>query len=415
MSSSFRKLAAVRRLLPVAAGALAVAPTSNAADTYFVPSVEVAAEQYRDRSTSQGVDTTDTVASYWASLGGVLGVRSPRGLTEIQPIVELQKYPDNRDLGDGNQYLNFKSNYAASQRSTFAMVGRYSREESIDTELTKASFDTFDPNDPTVDQAGVVTLVSERKTRIQLRPSYGYEFSEKTSLKFDGLYQTVSYDSDSSFQRVGYDTFRVDGYLRWKLRPRTGFRAGVYNDRYEADNGNNETTGQGVTLGIDHQWTPLFSMEAILSGERTTAQNPRLNLEDDSTNVGLMVGVVRRGEISQFRLNAGRSYSPSGIGARTQLDQLWTQYNRDLTPLWHLQCALRAYRSRAQSFAGLTDKRDYARGELEISRELTRTWYVSGYYSYTWNEENNSIFGERNRTHTIGLQVGFQGLAPQPR
>ena len=193
------------------------------------------------------------------------------------------------------------------------------------------------------------SALAGHRTRIQVRPDYTYQLSQLLGVGASAVYQTVTYDFPSDFgstSRQDYDYWSGDGFLTWTLSPRTRLRTGAYVTKYETDNGLNQTDSTGVSLEIEHQWSETLTATAAVSVQRTDIERAALMAKDSSTDTGFTIGIERRGQVSQWRINAGRTFNPTGSGTLNETDQVRLQYDRNLTERLQFTGAVRANRSR---------------------------------------------------------------------
>ena len=379
------------------------------ADRYFIPDINVGAEQHTniDLTTSSNKEALN---GYAASAAGIFGMRTPRNVTEVRPRLEFSDYPDRDELRRTNKYLDFNSRYR-SLRSEWEVVASFWEEDTLEAQRIEAEYDEFDPNDPSVDTPSRISLVTETRTRIQARPSYTYRFSERIGTEIEAFYQTVNFDSEGVDENVDYDYLLGRGSLLWSFTPRTGMGAGLYGAKFKANNAD-EVNAQGASLGFSHEWSQTFSGLASVNVEQTEVESGLTGEKERSTNTGIDMALQRRGQISMFRFNAGRTFTPSSIGSRIIVDQIRFQYTRNFRPRWNYSVAARGYRSRRQGGEGESrDNRDYARLEAQLNWNMTRTLYIGGGYSYLWRKYvSDQDYAD---DHVFSLRIGYRGLRPQ--
>lgn len=413
MLSSFREATVSARaaLLAGAVSSLLSAAAWSAVDAYVIPEFDVRAEHHTNVDLRPD-DSTDTrkesVNSYGGLLGATLGMRSPRGKTEIHPLVEYQDYPDRDELTDTNLYFDLKSVYEF-QRDSFAVVGHYTRLNEVNAEIPEAGFDNFDPQDPTDASASAIRLEALTISRMQLRPEYVHRLSERLGVGASALFQTVKFDSDSGDTKPDNKYGQLQGFLAWTLDQRTTLQTGLYASQFETDDDSNTTKGKGVIVNLERVWTPAFSGFVTLNGERTDVEAP--GQKDLSSNSwGFTVGGTRSSQVGRTQLSAGRTLSPSFSGSRVTLDEIRLQYDRSLSERLSVSSAGRTYRSRSEGFVDSEDS-DFARADLEIRYALTPTWYVAGGYSYIWQKFR--VDDRDGNDNVFGIHMGYVGLPPQ--
>jgi hypothetical protein len=410
MSLSFPDRSARRRAALIAfAAAVVAAPSCFAAQKYFIPELGLSADYHSNRDLATGPSATDqSVAGYTADLAATMGLRTQRGLTEIRPNIQFQQYPERDDLETVNGYFDLKSEYSWL-RANFNAIAHYSREDEYKSQLPEAGFNNFDPNDQNVGGTGRIVSVSETVDRIYVRPSWSYQFTPRLAAGFSGNYEAVNYSLDLASDRVDYDSRSLQAFVNWDIGQRSHMQTGVYASTYEARDDLNTTDSLGVALELQHDWTPTFNGGLSFNVERSETDQLARPTEK-SNNFGVQVNLQRRALASRLRLNAGRSYYPSGNATRAQYDQIQVQYIRFFTERWNVGTAVRAFRSRGENENGSAD-RDYVRGSLDISRNLTPKWYVTAGYQYLWQKYTSD--SRKGNDNVVRVLIGYRGLDPQ--
>jgi hypothetical protein len=383
----------------------------SAAEMHATPGVEVGAEYHTNLQLQRESpsDEDEGGDGYFADLWAITGIRSPRAFLELRPRVRFQEFPDHDEMERSNEYLDLRTGYE-TLRSSLGVVGDYRREDQVRAEVADAQFDDFNPDDPIVDESGRVESLSGHRTRIQFRPDYSYQFSQRVGIGASAVYQTVDYDIASTSSN-DYDYWRADGFFTWSFSPRTRLRTGAYATEYETDDGFNLTQSTGVSLGVEHQWSETFTATASVDVEQADVERADLAEKESSTDTGFTIGLQRRDLVSELRVDAGRTFNPSGNGVRSEVDQARMQYDRNLTERLRFLGAARAFRSRAQGGALTGSDRDYIRTDIGLGWNMTRTWSVEGRYSYIWEEFQDET-GDRSDNMLI-LSVRYQALQPQ--
>jgi hypothetical protein len=395
--------------LVVLAAAVAAAPCSFAAQKYFVPDLALSSDYHSNRDLATGPTVEDqSIVGYTADLAATMGLRTQRGLTEIRPDIQFQQYPQRDDLETVNGYFDLKSEYSWL-RAHFDAVAHYSREDEYKSQLPEAGFNNFDPNDQNVSGTGRIVSVSETVSRIYVRPTWSYQFTPRLAAGLSGNYETLNYSLNLATDRVDYDSHSLQAFLNWDIGQRSHLQTGVYSSTYEARDDLNTTDALGVSLDLQHDWSPTFNGGLSVNLERAETDQLAKPTEK-SNNFGLQVNLQRRTQASRLRLNAGRSYFPSGIGTRAQYDQVQVQYTRYFTERWNVGGAVRAFRSRGENENGSAD-RDYARASLDVSRNLTPKWYVTAGYQYLWQKYTSD--SRKANDNVVRVVIGYRGLDPQ--
>jgi hypothetical protein len=419
MSSSCRdrdRLPNRGRQVPALGGVLLTAlvgPAAMAADVHVQPGVELRAENHTNRSLQPEGSENDE-SSYRAELGALLGIRTPRANTVINPRVRMQYNPDRKDDKERvDAFLELTSDYR-SERSTFEIVGRYDHQDLADAELDGAEFDDVDPDDPTAPQTGRAT-VGQSRDRIQVRPGYHFDVTERFGLGVAATYEAVRYETNQAFRRVDYDYGIGEGFLTWAFTPKTEVSLGGYASRYENADFSLTTDAVGASLKVDHRWTPELQALLDLRYERNDfeeidAGDPEMPLlEGSSTDWSAFLTGVWQGEISSVRLAAGRIFTPGGEGVKKESDQFRIEYKRAINPRLRFTGALRYTQDRPLRLNATENFREYLRGEIKFDRSLSRVWYLSGGYRYTW-QEYRADPGPAD-DHWLFIGFGYRGLS----
>jgi hypothetical protein len=112
--------------------------------------------------------------------------------------------------------------------------------------------------------------------------------------------------------------------------------------------------------------------------------------------------------VGAWRFTLGRRFIPTGSGGKATSDQLRLQYDRDLSERLMFNGAVRYETQAALTEAGARDDRDFARVDLSLEWMMTPTWYLSGGYSYIWQDrEEDPSAVDNNR---VFVSVGYRGL-----
>jgi hypothetical protein len=423
MSSSFRSRAALRRAIAVglvAAVSTAAVPDARAAQTYFVPRVEVGVE-YNDNfgltpsaSPNTGVDAYGFIADAEA----LIGIATPRGDTTVRPRIRAQEYPDIDDevtLGEQvtpiEAFLDVVSTYKW-QRADLDVNARYARQDSYNVETASGAFDPIDPDQP-ANPDSARTRVGETRDSFEFEPSFRYALTERLGLGARLDYLAVRYDAeDGVTSDLDYDNALVDGFLNWELSRLSDVTVGVLASRYETEDDISTTDSVGGHVAYQYRWSESTGVrgEVFYRSSDVTHTVP-IHSEDSNSGWGGTLTAYRKLEVSRWRVTIGRRYIPTSAGSNANLDQLRLQYTRDLSQRLQFGGVAR-YESRQDTDREVSrENRDYARGDLSLTWNATRNWYVTGSYSYIWEDRERAISDADNNRFYVG--VGYRGLRPQ--
>jgi hypothetical protein len=415
MSSSSRDQLRCAALL----AGIAVAAPALGADTYFQPVVELATEYNTNRdllADKAASPLKQEVFGYQARLNGVAGIRTPRSDTRFLPRIQFQEYPDRDDLARVNGSLSVRNTYS-SQLSQWSMIGTVSRQDRTNLLYLPGGYDDVDPDNPVVDDSGRVDFTPETITSYQLRPTFKRALNQKLGFEFEGMWQTSTRDSDIASRNIDFDSWTAQAGLGWQARERTHMSFGAYVASYSTSTDSNSTDGVGGAFALTHQWSPTYRSVFSLDVEQTEVETrvgtaPPVRV--DETNPAMTVELIKQGEVDEWRLFAGRTFSPTNYGNRSNIDRVRLQLRRRLSPLVEMTVAVNGVRTQAQgSVASREDDRTYVGAQLQLRRNLSRTWFVRGEYSFAWQEYRYDPGNGGGNGHVFLLAVGYQGLPPQ--
>jgi hypothetical protein len=401
MSSSFRNSG--RALL--AFGAAFAGTSAYAAETFWQPSVEARVEGHSNRDLAP--DSEDTMAGYFADLELLWGRNTGRSETRIRPRLRFQDYPDRDELQRLEQFLDVSTLYR-TLRSETSVVGSYSRRDAYTAEIIEAGFDDFDPDDPSVSETSRL-IVDNTRTRVQVRPTYTYRFSERSGITAGLTAETVDYESELPQTQVDFDYMQFETGWVQELDERARITFGPYVSRYDARDDSVTSDGYGLVGRWSRSWTERFRSTLTVRVERT--ESDRLLpvvVEESDTVWGATLNIDRRSETSIWRMNVGRTITPSGSGSKANSDEIRVGYERAMSPRLSSTAAVRALRVRSQSDFSRGDDRDYARAELGLRWAMTQTWSITGGYEFTWREFKRET--DDANDNALFVSVKFEGL-----
>jgi hypothetical protein len=126
---------------------------------------------------------------------------------------------------------------------------------------------------------------------------------------------------------------------------------------------------------------------------------------------GGAMSAVYKGETTQLRGDLSRLITPSGGGSVYVVNQAQVEYDRKLTQRLSFIGAVIYQQDRALTANVAGDGRNYLRTLLDIKWMMTRTFYIQGGYSYTWQQYQLDPDGAAN--NRFYLRFGYQGMGRQ--
>ncbi len=390
--------------------ALTAAPVF-AAQVYVQPVASISAETNSNLDlvpASQG--PAQNVEGYIADAAALIGIATPDSDTTIRPRIDYRDYPgasyDDRLEGDLDLNSAFRS-----QRSKGSVYFGLQRRDEFNAELNSALYNPYGPVPPTSPETGRTVKGASRESLIFL-PDYSYNITPLTAAGVSGIYQKLSYSPADAFSGVDFDYYQGKAYLRWTLDQKSDLSVGAYGSKYQASRIDSQATAAGASLTLDTNWSPLLSTNASVVYQRTNIDTAVPTLFKATANPwGATVGAAYKGEVNQFRMNAGRVITPSGGGGIYVSDQLQLQYDHNFSQRLAFTGAAIALRNRGLTSNVSGDDRTYVRTAVNLKWMMTRTWFVQGGYQYVWQKFQVDPDGAANNRLYIGF--GYQGLDRQ--
>jgi hypothetical protein len=379
-----------------------------AAEIYVQPIATLTAE------TDSNVDLLPSirqeVQGYLADVATIVGIATPDSNTILKPRVVYQYYP--RDSADDvlEGYLNFNTNYR-TQRSKASFAGGIQHVDEFNAELSSAQYNDINPGQPTVVDTGKVIKGATRDSA-NLFPTYAYSLTPVVDAGVSGQYQLVNYSPTDITSHSNYRYYLARAFVSWSFSQTSDVSLGGYGSKYEATQIVSQATGTGATLDFDTKWTPAFSTKASLVDQRTSIHDvlpTPLNAEVNAW--GATVAATYIAQVDQFRLNAGRSISPSGGGGMYDVDTLQFQYDRKLSARLSFMGALLGLRANALTANIAGNDHKYAETIVEMKWLMSPTWYVQGGYQYAWQKYQSNLTSAVN--NRIYIEFGYKGLGQQ--
>ncbi len=410
MSSSCRSRGRVQIATSICCATLFTAlpiGSPRAAQTYVQPQVDVRVENNDNWDLAPGGSNDSDVYGYIADLQALLGIATPRSDTSLRPRIRLQEYPDRDDISGFEGFLDLRSTYRW-EISDLLLNVRYSHQDLYNAELPRGEeiFDPLDPNFGGDTSESARVIVGEVRDRLRVTPRYTYDVSERLSVGGDASLDFSRYNTDL---REDYDFWRVGGFTRWSLNPRTAVGADIYVSRYETTEDTTQTDGQGVGVSVVHTYSENSGIEGRLFYESNDIEDSvPVRVEESTSGWGGNVTAFVNGEVTQWRFTLEQGFWPSGEGGKTESSQFRAQYRRDLTQRVRFNGTARYLRDRAIGTTDDDNDRDYARLELSLRYQMAPTWFVSGGYAYIWQEYVSDTDDAMNNQFFLG--VSYLGL-----
>jgi hypothetical protein len=400
-------------LAGISLSSIAIIPSVPAQELYFVPRFEVGSEWHSNRELIVNPAFRDEMVEYRALLEARLGRITPRSQVELRPRVSLQEFPDRSGIDPVELFCDLDTGFH-TQRSEFLLFARYSRQDSFNAEYGNANFDPFNP-ESNADDTGI-SYIGDTRTRYTVEPDYSFAISERTRIGVGARYDNISYEPNDdrpvgTVGLIGYDSGHVELYLRQTMGPKLEVQIGPYFSRYESDDDLNQTDNYGVAIQARYSWSQIWETGLSVEAERNEATRPQsIPVEETTTNWGLELYGLRKGQTGSLRYSIGHFIEPSSVASMIETNQLRVQYDHIFTPRLIFNSALRLKEStRLGGAAG--ESADFARAELSLRWRMTQSWYLSGGYRYAWSDPATSTGTASD--NAVFLSVGYRGLEPE--
>lgn len=389
MSSSFLDTA-TRGLIGTVFATLVIAlpaGPANAADTYVQPSFELRLESSSNRSLDPVTDSDSDSIGTILDGSALIGIATPKGETTIRPLIKFQDYSDRKEVQQFEGFLDIRSAYS-TPRTKFDLVAGYSYRDTYTAELADAAFDELNPDDPTTPETGS-NVIGKTRQRFDFRPSYRYKLSERMSIGGELLYQGTRYSGEPSSELVDYDFAEASASLAWQVSPRRNIEIGGFASKYEATDLADQTEAYGATVTFKQQWSEMTGTIVEVLYEQDDIVSSVAPFNQDSSGIGATLISYWKGEVGEWRMAAGRTFTPTGRGGKSTADQIRVQYNRQLSERLKFKGAARYVRDEALDAANSGGDHDIGRMELAVHWLASPTWLIGTGYTYTYKERGS--------------------------
>jgi hypothetical protein len=388
--------------------ALMGAPPLYAANVYVQPNATLTVEGDTNLDMQPGVKTR--TEGNLATAAALIGISTPDSDSAVRPRVEYRNYPEDSQDNRLEEYLDFSSSMRGA-RSSSSVYGSLQHRDEFNAEQNSALYDSLFPVAPTSPQTGRAVIGATRDSALVV-PAYNFRFSPVLGAGVSGVYQRLNYSPNDPVAHVDFAYYFGKASMTWSFSQRSELSLGGFGSKYEATRFQSNANGTGATVDLDTSWTPLLSTTLSTvyqhTNVNTTIPTPLITT---SNAWGATASVAYKTQISQWRLNAGRLITPSGAGALFTVDQIKTQYDRDLSRRLSVTGAVIALKNHALVSNEVGNNRTYVQTVVELKWMMAPTWYLQGGYQYMWEKYDVELSGAANTR--VYFRVGYLGLAPQ--
>ena len=372
---------------------------AQAREIYIQPSINITTK-YDDNIRLMTEDRADLLDGFDTSAYGVitranakLGVRSDRYDLLLDSQVVINRYSSDFDLDSEDYFVNFTSNFNATEKSIFSLSGDYTQNTTLTSELSD-------------DETGT-GLVEDNPTREQwsVSPTWTYLLSETQFLQVNYSHSDVSYE-ESKFNN--YFDYTIDrGTLsyskQWLPVLRNFYNVSVmYFEVPENLGTKRETLEYSIDVGVEYQISPTWFASLTAGGRfnQTDITFEEVKNSDDVLGMIFSFNIDKQFETGNAGINYSRSTNPRGDGRLQLLDRFDANFSHRFTHNLHFSLTGGVSVSSNSGSEDEGNDRTNYRVRPTISWLFNRNTRLSGGYQFRRQEferddsvaESNSFF-----------------------
>jgi len=378
----------------------------HAKEIYILPSINI--ETKYDDNIRLMSDKIDGLGGIDKSAYGVItsvnakiGVRSDRYDVALNNQVVINRYSSDFDLDSEDFFINFTSNFDATEKNRFSLIGDYKQDTTLTSELDGTGTGRVFDN-PIREQWSV-------------SPSWTYLLSDTQLLQANYRHSDISYEESgsSNFSDYTIDLFTLSYSQQWLPVLRNFFNVSVmYFDVPEIKNNvildsKRETLEYSIDAGVEYQISPTWFASLTAGGrftntDITTSANlavptEKVKTSDSTQGMIFSFSIDKQFETGHAEINYSRSTNPQGDGRLELLDRFGVNFNHRFSH--NLRFSLMgdiSVRSNSGS-KDLDDDRTNYRVRPTISWLFNKNTRLTGGYQYRRQEfERNDSVAESN-------------------
>lgn len=391
------------------ASALAHGP-AVAAERTIAPDIRLGATYNENPRLLEGpAGDEEDIWGGFLDLGARAEWRTPTSSVLVRPRVYLAQYPNDDEWDAEDYYLDFAAR-RRGLRSRWALTGNYAYQYVLRGEQTRVDFGDPELDDPSQIGTGLVDS-RQRRTLWRVRPEYAYDVRTDTTMGLGLNYQDASYSGAELGARTlrDYTDGRAEVFLERRISERNSIRGTIFTSRYEADQINNVTDSNGLTVRYESKYTEVTTLYVDLGVQHAEIEAGADNQVDISdTGYLLEVGGRTSWERTDIRFAGGRTVLPSGDGFLRSVDRFRLNLRHQIQPRWFGELGALVEQSDAFGSENDFDVRDNYRATARLGFNLTRAWTIEGTYTYSY-QDYDAIPGSA-RSDEFFLSVNYQPL-----
>lgn len=408
----FNVLSSVRRLtykdclyIPVFLASVWWAEGVQAKEVYIQPSINIRTK-YDDNIRLMTEDRVDLLDGFDTSAYGVitranakLGVRSDRYDLTLDNQVVINRYSSDFDLDSEDFFVNFTSNFNATEKSIFSLSGDYTQDTTLTSELSD-------------DETGT-GLVQDNPVREQwsVSPNWTYFLSNTQFLQANYSHSEVSYEESdfNNFFDYTIDRVALSYSKQWLPVLRNFLNVSVMS--FDVSEIQRETLEYSIDVGVEYQISPTwfasltaggrfnqtditFDQLRLVNGALTTEE---VTISDDVLGMIFSFNIDKQFEMGNVGINYSRSTNPQGDGRLQLLDRFDANFSHRFTHKLHFSLTGGVSVSSNSGSEDEGNDRTNYRVRPAISWLFDRSIRLTGGYQYRRQEyERNDSVAESN-------------------
>ena len=338
-----------------------------------------------------------------------IGVRSDRYDVELDNEVVINQYFSNLDnLNSEDVFVNFSSNFDATEKNRLSLTGNYTRDTTLTSELNENETGTGVVEDNPI------------RDEWSVSPTWTYFLSNTQFLQANYTHSEISYEKSdfNNFFDYTIDNFSLSYSQQWLPVLRNFFNVSVMS--FEVSDINRDTLEYRIDTGVEYQISPTWFASMTVGGRFTstdiTIDRPsfingaitteKVKISDDTQGMIFSLNMNKQFEKSNAGIGYSRSTNPQGDGRLQLLDRFDANFSHRFTHRLHFSLTgLVSVSSNSGSKDTGNDRTNYS-VRPTISWMFDRNIRLTGGYRYRRQEfERNDDLAESN---TVFLNINYQ-------
>jgi hypothetical protein len=337
-----------------------------------------------------------------------------RGNLFFEPRIRAESYSNTADdVFDGRDAFVYLSGARQFRLGNLGFRTDFDRQDVKDAELTEASPDDPDIDEPVDPDTGRLLFVNQNRERLIVTPYADFELSERSSVLLEAQLMGITYGDVQLSGRADFENSLFAAGIVRRVDERTDVSARVVVQRYEADFNQNETDTVGVE-GVFRRplsrrgWS--FELTTGVSRSDFTFLSGDQLFENADTSFTYGVRFRNRTDRNTVNIDALRETNPNAGGYLFLRDEIRVYMRRSMSERLTGAIGLRAYTTETLDDFVQSDERDYARLELEMEWAIAQRVFLNGGYTFT-SQEFADVVPIKASSNSIYLGLTYRGLS----